>query len=185
MPASPIVILDRDGVINEESADYVKAVSEWRPIAGSLDAVAKLNHAGFRVVIATNQSGVGRSLFSYETLNQIHEHMTRELSAHGGFVDAVFFCTCLPSENCSCRKPSPGMLHDIVARTRCDLNSAVMIGDSLRDIEAARSAGVKPILVRTGNGQATEAELPQAWQVAVFDDLASAVEHITREPTAH
>jgi D-glycero-D-manno-heptose 1,7-bisphosphate phosphatase len=184
MASKRLVILDRDGVINHDSPTYVKSVKEWQPIRGSLDAIAKLNQAGFRVVVATNQSGVGRKLFTLEALSQIHEQMTRSLSAHGASVDAIFFCICTPEQNCNCRKPKPGMLLEIASRTGSDLSKAIMIGDSLRDVEAARATGAHATLVRTGNGATTEASLPSEWQVPVYDDLSAAAAAIVRNATS-
>ena len=168
-----LAILDRDGVINRDSEAYVKSPDEWHPIPGSLDAIARLNRAGIRVVIATNQSGLRRKLFTIETLNAIHARMARELAEFGGRVDAIFFCPCLPRDDCDCYKPKPGMLLEISARLRLPLDNVAMIGDSVRDIEAARAAGARPILVRTGNGLATLAANPRLG-VEVHDDLAAA-----------
>ena len=183
-----LVILDRDGVINQDSPDYIKSVAEWKPLPGSLDAIARLNQAGFTTVVATNQSGVGRGLFSSEVLAKIHEHMYQQLAAHGASVDAVFFCPCRPDDNCECRKPKPGLFYQIAERTHVKLASVPCIGDSLRDIEAARAADAIPILVRTGNGAKTEAELPAEWKVPVYDDLAAAadalVATVARDKTA-
>jgi D-glycero-D-manno-heptose 1,7-bisphosphate phosphatase len=177
-----LVILDRDGVINKDSPDYIKSVAEWIPLPGSLDAIGRLNQAGFHTVVATNQSGVARGLLDIEMLARIHEHMHQALAAHGATVDAVFFCPCGPDDECDCRKPKPGLLHQIAERTHTNLATVACIGDSRRDIEAARAAGAKPILVRTGNGVATEPELPSEWKVPVYDDLAAAAEALI---TAH
>jgi len=171
-----LVILDRDGVINEDSDEYIKSPSEWKPIRGSLEAIARLHRAGWRVVVATNQSGIARRLFDLDTLARIHQTMHQRVSASGGLIDAVFFCPHGPDDNCSCRKPLPGMLHDIASRLRIDLTGVPAIGDSLRDLQAAAAAGARPGLVKTGKGfgTANHPQLPAG--TVVYDDLFSAVE---------
>jgi len=169
-----LVILDRDGVINEDSDAYVKSVGEWRPIPGSLEAIARLNHAGWRVVVATNQSGVARGLFSMEHLNAIHQRLHAELTRLGGQLEGIYFCPHGPDDGCDCRKPAPGLLLEIAARHGVALPGLPCIGDSLRDLEAARAVGALPILVRTGKGRLTEEKLPASWNVAVHDDLGEA-----------
>ncbi len=173
-----LVILDRDGVINVDSDQFIKSPDEWKPIPGSLEAIARLNHTGFHVVVATNQSGVGRGLFDMATLNAIHDKMYRALSQHGGRIDAVFYCPCAADHNCECRKPKPGMLQEISQRFGIDLAGVPSVGDSLRDLQAAHAAGALPMLVRTGKGRKTEAagDLPPRTQV--FRDLAEAVKVI-------
>ncbi len=170
-----LVILDRDGVLNHDSADYIKSPEEWVPIPGSLEAVAQLNKAGYRVVVATNQSGLGRGLFSIDTLNRIHEKMHRYLSEAGACVDAVFFCPHGPRAGCDCRKPKPGMFLDISARFGMPLSGVPAIGDSLRDLQAAVAAGARPMLVRTGKGRETEGKLARSEfaDTPVYDDLAT------------
>ena len=170
-----LVILDRDGVINFDSDEYVKSPAEWRPIPGSLEAIAQLNRAGYRVVVATNQSGVGRGLFDIETLNAIHERMRAQLGEVGGSIDAIFFCPHRPQDDCACRKPKPGLLLDIAARLRVSLVGVPVIGDSRGDVESALAAGGRPILVRTGKGLRTLAEHGNPEDVPVYDDLAAAV----------
>lgn len=178
-----LVILDRDGVVNEDSDAYVKSAGEWRPIAGSLEAIARLNHAGYRVVIATNQSGIARGLFGMEELNAIHQRLHGELARLGGQLDGIYFCPHGPEDGCACRKPLPGLLHEIGARHSTDLAAVPTVGDSLRDIEAAWAVGARPILVRTGKGRATEARIPKGWGISCFDDLAAAVESlVTGDP---
>ena len=169
-------ILDRDGVINYDSPAFVKSPDEWQALPGSLEAIARLTQAGWRVVIATNQSGLARGLFSTETLTAIHAKMRQELLPLGGHVDAVFLCPHGPDDGCDCRKPKPGMLHEIAYRFDIDLTQVPVAGDSLRDLQAAAAAGCQPWLVLTGNGQKTleAGGLPPGTQVAA--SLAEAVE---------
>ena len=174
-----LVILDRDGVVNEDSDAYIKSPDEWIPIPGSLEAIARLNHAGYRVVIATNQSGVARGLFGMAELDAIHQKLHTALARLGGQVDGIYFCPHGPDDGCSCRKPRPGLLDEIRARHGIDLTGVPAIGDSLRDLEAARMVGATPILVRTGKGRSAEHQLPADWgPVAVYDDLAQAVQDL-------
>ena len=177
-----LVILDRDGVINFDSDQYIKSVEEWKPIPGSLQAIARLNHAGYRVVVATNQSGIGRGLFEMDTLNAIHEKMHKATALVGGRIDAVFFCPHTNTDNCECRKPKPGMLRQIAGRFNVDLTGVPAVGDSLRDLQAAAAVGARPLLVRTGKGVKTAAlpDLPPG--TPVFADLAAAVQHILAKP---
>ena len=146
-----LVILDRDGVINTDSEQYIKSPEEWTPIAGSLDAIARFTQAGFRVVVATNQSGVGRGLFDMATLNAMHDKMHKAVNQLGGRIDAVFFCPHAQDAGCACRKPRPGMLLEIAERFNVALAGVPAIGDSLRDLQAASAAGARPILVLTGD----------------------------------
>jgi D-glycero-D-manno-heptose 1,7-bisphosphate phosphatase len=171
-----LVILDRDGVINEDSDDYIKSPGEWHPVPGSLAAIARLHRAGWRVVVATNQSGVGRGLFDLDTLMRIHEKMCRTVRDAGGQIDAVFFCPHSPQDHCRCRKPQPGLLIDIAERLRIELTGVPLIGDSLRDLQAARTAGARPLLVKTGKGAATLQHPGLDPDVPVFRDLAGAVD---------
>lgn len=150
-----LIVLDRDGVINHDSAQFIKSPDEWRPIEGSLEAIARLNQEGYRVVVATNQSGVGRGLFDMATLNAIHAKMHRMLAAAGGRIDAVFFCPHPADSECECRKPRAGMLREIEQRFRVSLAGVPAVGDSLRDLLAAAEVGARPILVRTGKGEKT------------------------------
>ncbi len=173
-----LIILDRDGVINEDSDAYVKSPDEWAPIPGSLEAIARLHQAGYRVVIATNQSGIGRGLFDLETLNLIHRKMHRMVQESGGSIDAVFFCPDVDEANLY-RKPNPGMLLEIGRRLKCDLRGVPVVGDSVRDIRAARAASAWPLLVRTGKGAATVArEAESCANVLVFDDLAAVADYL-------
>ena len=175
-----LVILDRDGVINEDSDDYIKSPTEWKPIRGSLEAIARLHRAGWRVVVATNQSGISRKLFDLDTLARIHETMQRQVRDAGGMIDAVFFCPHGPDDNCDCRKPAPGMLHDIAMRLRTELAGVPAIGDSLRDIQAATAAGASPILVKTGKGSITVNNPELDSSIPVFNDLYSAVDSLLK-----
>jgi D-glycero-D-manno-heptose 1,7-bisphosphate phosphatase len=174
-----LVILDRDGVINFDSDLYIKSPDEWRPIPGSLDAIARLTQWGYRVVVATNQSGIGRGLFVMDTLNAIHDKMMRAVSQAGGRIDAVFFCPHTNADKCGCRKPKPGMLEEIAVRYNSDLEGVPAIGDSLRDLEAAVAVGAQPILVLTGKGKKTQTDPGLPAGTLVFADLAAAVTHLT------
>jgi D-glycero-D-manno-heptose 1,7-bisphosphate phosphatase len=168
-----LVILDRDGVINYDSAEYIKGPDEWRPIPGSLDAIARLTQSGWRVVVATNQSGIGRGLFDMATLNAIHAKMHRAVNQAGGRIEAVFYCPDTDQSQSPCRKPNPGMLHAIAERFNAELEQAPCVGDSLRDLQAAAAVGAQPILVLTGKGRKTRAagNLPEA--TTVYPDLAA------------
>ncbi|MBP6735681.1 MAG: D-glycero-beta-D-manno-heptose 1,7-bisphosphate 7-phosphatase, partial [Chromatiaceae bacterium] len=136
-----LIILDRDGVINQDSDDYIKSLEEWAPIPGSLDAMARLYHGGYRIAIASNQSGLGRGLFTIDDLNAIHRKLARELGSQGTQVEAIFFCPHAPDAKCTCRKPLPGLLHEIAARLQIDLAGVPCIGDSWRDLESALAVG--------------------------------------------
>lgn len=171
-----LVILDRDGVINEDSDAYIKSPSEWHPVPGSLEAMARLSRAGWRVVVATNQSGLARGLFTMDTLNAIHSKMRRQLADAGGNIDAVFVCSHGPDEGCRCRKPAAGLFEDIARRYEVSLNNVPAVGDSLRDLQAAVSQGCTPWLVRTGKGLRTleNGGLPPGTEVR--DNLAAIVD---------
>lgn len=175
-----LVILDRDGVINYDSDEYIKSPDEWEAIPNSLEAIAQLNRAGAHVFIVTNQSGVGRGLYDLDMLDQIHEKLLEELASVGGYVDEIFFCPHHPADGCACRKPKPGMLHKIRDQYEFDLADAFFIGDSFADVQAAISAGCEPLLVRTGNGEKTIADNPELSFVKNFADLAEAVEYILK-----
>ncbi len=170
-----LVILDRDGVINEDSDAFIKSPEEWQPIAGSLEAIARLNRADYRVVVATNQSGIARGLFSLDTLNRIHEKMHRALADVGGHIDAIFFCPHGPDDGCACRKPKAGLFRDIETRMGTSLLNVPAVGDSLRDLQAAQRVGARPCLVLTGKGKGTQQKLAGLGDVAVFDSLAGFV----------
>lgn len=169
-----LIILDRDGVINHDSDDFIKNPSEWEPIEGSLEAIARLNYAGYRVVVITNQSGIARGLLDVETLNRIHSKMRRMLAQVGGRIEAIMFCPHGPEDDCRCRKPHNGSFEDLAHRLRVNLENVPAVGDSLRDIQAAMESNARPILVKTGKGERTLADgIPQG--VEVFDDLAAVV----------
>ena len=171
-----LIILDRDGVINFDSDQFIKNPEEWRPIPGSLEAIARLNQAGYRVVVATNQSGIGRGLFDMPTLNAIHDKMHKACALAGARIDAVFFCPHAAEAHCQCRKPKSGMLEEIAARYNLgNLNDVPVVGDSLRDLQCATSLGGKLYLVLTGKGMKTQAAggLPEGTQV--FPDLSDVV----------
>lgn len=173
-----LVILDRDGTINHDSDQYIKSPEEFRPIKGSLEAIARLTQADYRIVVATNQSGIARGLFDTHTLLAIHERLQRAALQVGGRIDAFFFCPHAADSGCKCRKPAPGMLLEIATRFNVSLKDVYMVGDSRRDVEAAAAAGAKPVLVLTGKGKATreEGRLPAGTEV--FEDLAGFAEHV-------
>ncbi|MBL1142520.1 MAG: D-glycero-beta-D-manno-heptose 1,7-bisphosphate 7-phosphatase [Proteobacteria bacterium] len=170
-----LIILDRDGVINEDSDDYIKSPEEWHAIPGSLEAISTLSHNGYQVIIATNQSGIGRKLFTMDDLNAIHLKMKSHLAQYGGVIDAIFFCPHTPRDDCNCRKPKPGLYNDISQRLRIALNKVYCIGDKMTDVKAIQSAGGKPVLVRTGKGQSEidQGLVPEG--IPVYDNLASFV----------
>jgi D-glycero-D-manno-heptose 1,7-bisphosphate phosphatase len=173
---TPLVILDRDGTINHDSDDYIKSPEEWVALPGAIDAIAKLNHAGWRVVIASNQSGLGRGLFDVATLNLMHEKMNKALSKAGGRVDAIFYCPHTPDDNCTCRKPLPGLFEQIGERFGADLHEVHAVGDSLRDAQAAAACGCIPHLVLTGKGEQFVGQtLPDSFpvQTQVHSNLAA------------
>jgi D-glycero-D-manno-heptose 1,7-bisphosphate phosphatase len=169
-----LVVLDRDGVINADSDQYIKSPEEWTPIPGSLEAIARLTQAGFRVVVATNQSGLARGLFDMAKLNAMHNKMHKAVNQLGGRIDAVFFCAHAQDARCACRKPQPGMLLEIAERYGIALATVPVIGDSLRDLQAASAAGARPMLVLTGKGEKTlkAGGLPEG--TAVYQDRAAA-----------
>lgn len=171
-----LIILDRDGVINQDSDEFIKSADEFVPIPGSLEAIADLNHAGYTVVIATNQSGLARQYFDIDTLNKIHAKLHRQLKAFGGYIDAIFFCPHGPDDNCECRKPKAGMFQQIATRLNTPLNGVPAVGDSLRDLQAALAVGAQPILVRTGKGENTLADNNiDEMAIPVFADLSAVV----------
>jgi D-glycero-D-manno-heptose 1,7-bisphosphate phosphatase len=178
--AAKLVLLDRDGVINEDSGEFIKSVAEWRPIRGSLEAIAALNRAGFAIAVVTNQSGVGRKLFSEAVLRDIHRHMLTAITSAGGALAGVYYCPHTPEASCECRKPKAALLRQVERELACSLERVPFIGDRASDIQAAESVGARGILVRTGTGAATERELGDR-SIEVFDDLASAAATIIAE----
>jgi D-glycero-D-manno-heptose 1,7-bisphosphate phosphatase len=168
-----LVILDRDGTINRDSDQYIKSPAEWEPIPGSLEAIARLTQGDWRVVVATNQSGIARGLFDMATLNAIHAEMHRAVNQMGGRIDAIFFCPHAADASCECRKPKPGLLREIGARFGIELEGVPMIGDALRDVEAAAAVGAKPYLVLTGKGRKTREAGGLPAGTEIFEDLAA------------
>ena len=178
-----LIILDRDGVINQDSDDFIKSPAEWIPIPGSLEAIARLNQGGYRVVVATNQSGIARGLFDVKTLNAIHQKLHAAAHHAGAEVDAIFYCPHAADDNCDCRKPKPGMLQTVASRFSVSLKGVPNVGDSLRDLQAGYGVGCVPYLVLTGKGQRTRDKggLPPGTQV--FPDLASVVDSLLKDGT--
>ena len=174
-----LVILDRDGVINFDSDQYIKSPTEWRPLPGSIEAIARLYQNGYRVAVATNQSGIGRGLFDMATLNAINDKMMEMVFRQGGRIDALFFCPHTAAENCNCRKPRTGMFEEIALRFHTELKGVPCIGDSLKDLQAAEAVGGQPMLVLTGKGTRTHTEGGVPKKTLVFDDLADATRHLT------
>ncbi len=171
------VILDRDGVINHDSPAYIKNPDEWHLIPGSGSAISRLNQAGFRVAVATNQSGVARGLYDLNTLQAIHAKMRHHLADFNAHIDVLYFCPHGPEAKCECRKPKPGLFKQIAENCRFDLTHVPAIGDSLRDLQAAKAVGATPILVKTGKGEQTFMQLQAAGlgDVPVYNDLDAAV----------
>jgi D-glycero-D-manno-heptose 1,7-bisphosphate phosphatase len=166
-----LVILDRDGTINADSTEFIKTPDEWMPLPGALEAIARLNHAGWHVVVASNQSGLGRGLFDVASLNAMHAKMHKLLAAVGGRIDAVFYCPHTPDDNCTCRKPAPGLFEQIGERYGIDLKNVPVVGDATRDVVAGAAAGCEPHLVLTGNGAGYRGrELPAT---RVHEDLSA------------
>lgn len=168
-----LIILDRDGVINYDSPDYIKSPDEWIPIPGSIEAIAALTKAGNGVVIATNQSGVNRRLFSLEALNNIHQKMINAIESLGGKLEKIYFCPHSPNENCHCRKPKPGMLQQIQKDFNVKNNEMIYVGDSVKDFKVAKAVGCEFILVRTGNGKKTQKQLIENKELRIFEDLCA------------
>jgi D-glycero-D-manno-heptose 1,7-bisphosphate phosphatase len=174
-----LIILDRDGVINHDSDAFIKTPDEWKPIPGSLEAIAHLTQAGYRVVVATNQAGIGRGLLDMAALNAINDKMWKAANQAGGRIDAMFFCPHATTDNCDCRKPATGMFKEISQRFGVDLNDVPVIGDSLRDLQAASAIGAIPVLVLTGKGKKTKAGGGLPKNTRIFPDLAAAVDALT------
>jgi D-glycero-D-manno-heptose 1,7-bisphosphate phosphatase len=172
LSASKLIILDRDGVINEDRDDYVKSVDEWVPLPGSLEAIALLNQAGYQIAIATNQSGISRGYFTVNDLHAMHSKMEQLLKPLGGHIDSIFFCPHVDSHACDCRKPLPGLMKEIALRykrtgSKLPLLGVPIVGDSLRDLQAGIALGASPHLVLTGKGQKTltKGNLPEDTQI--------------------
>ena len=177
-----LIILDRDGVINHDSEAFIKNEDEWRPIPGSLEAIAALTKAGFTLAIASNQSGIARGLFDQAALDAMHAKMLGLVHEAGGHISRIVFCPHGPNEGCDCRKPRPGLLEQLAKHFDTSLAGVPVVGDALRDLEAAAAAGARPVLVRSGKGRKTEAALPERFAgVAVYDDLAAAARALIDE----
>jgi D-glycero-D-manno-heptose 1,7-bisphosphate phosphatase len=180
-----LIILDRDGVINRESDAYIKNPDEWQPIDGSLEAIARLSRAGYRVFVATNQSGLARGLFNIDTLNAIHRKMCDAVQQVGGHIEAILFCPHGPDDGCHCRKPKPGMYQEISQRCQISLKNVPIVGDSLRDLQAAIQVEARPILVRSGNGAKTMQQLDSNFsEVIDYKDLNTFAQQLIKESEA-
>jgi D-glycero-D-manno-heptose 1,7-bisphosphate phosphatase len=180
-----LVILDRDGVINEDSDDYIKSVDEWIPLPGAIDAIARLSNAGFDVVVATNQSGLGRGLFTLDDLEAMHQKLVTLVEQAGGRIAGIFYCPHTPEDECQCRKPKPGLLDAIAAEMGQPVAGCPIIGDSLRDLQAGVARGCRPILVKTGKGARTLTKLasdPICSSTVVVADLAAAADYLINSP---
>ena len=178
-----LIILGRDGILNEYRDDHVKAPAEWVPVPGALEAVSRLNHAGWHAVVATNQAGIGRGMIDMASVNLIHAHMNKLMQAQGARLDAVFFCPHTPEDQCECRKPQPGMMREIGRRYGIDLHQVPVAADTLRDLQAAHAAGCEPHLVRTGRAAGLDESQVEQWRqqvpgVRVHADLAALAEHL-------
>ncbi len=178
-----LIILGRDGILNEYRDDHVKAPAEWVPVPGALEAVSRLNHAGWHAVVATNQAGIGRGMIDMASVNLIHAHMNKLMQAQGARLDAVFFCPHTPEDQCECRKPQPGMMREIGRRYGIDLHQVPVAADTLRDLQAAHAAGCEPHLVRTGRAAGLDESQVEQWRqqvpgVRVHADLGALAEHL-------
>lgn len=171
------VLLDRDGVINFDSDDFIKSVDEWKPIPGSLEAIALFNNNSFKVVVITNQSGIGRGLYDEAALDEMHNKMLRLTRELGGEIETIYYCPHIPTDNCECRKPKPGLLNKFAEEKNRSLTDIYFVGDKLADIQAAETAGAKPILVKTGKGHATLIKNPEI-KHPVFENLYDAAKYI-------
>jgi len=187
----PLIVLDRDGVINEDSDDYIRSLADWRPLPGSLEAIADLSRAGYTVAIATNQSGLGRGYLGLDELEAIHARLCQQVEEEGGLVAGIFYCPHLPEDGCRCRKPATGLLAAMEAELGASPRGSFFIGDSLRDLQAALAYGCRPVLVRTGKGAATlqalqsgQATLAGWEEIPVYADLATAARAIIQQQPA-
>lgn len=179
-----IVILDRDGTLNYNSDEYIKSPEEWRPLPGALEAVGRMNHAGYHVVLAINQSGLGRGLLDVASLNAIHKHMLKQLAMVGGRIDAIFYCPHTSEDGCTCRKPLPGLIEQVVERFGIEIQDTPFVGDSLRDMQAAQAAGCQPHLVTTGRSEALRGSpLPATFpaETQVHTDLNAFVDVLLKK----
>ncbi|MEK7772566.1 MAG: D-glycero-beta-D-manno-heptose 1,7-bisphosphate 7-phosphatase [Pseudomonadota bacterium] len=176
-----LIILDQTGVINQSSDTFIKSPDEWIPIPGSLEAIARLTHSGYRIIIATNQSGIGRGLLDMATYNAINDKMYKAVNQAGGRIDAIFFCPHSSTDKCSCRKPATGLFDEIMQRYGVNLTNVPAIGDSLKDLQAAVAAGAIPILVLTGKGQTTRTEKEMPAHTQIFENLAMAVDALVAQ----
>lgn len=176
--AEKLIVLDRDGVINYDSDNYIKTVDEWIPLPGSMEAIGKLTQAGYKIAVATNQSGISRGYFSIETLNAMHDKMIKLADEHGGKFDFIAYCPHGPDDGCDCRKPLPGLIHQIENTLGLSVKECYMVGDSLRDLEAGVAAGMKPVLVKTGKGERTIEKGFQLGDVMIKQDLFELVESL-------
>ena len=178
MPKQRYVLLDRDGVINYDSDEFIKSPEQWLPIDGSLEAITLLNAHGYLVIVVTNQSGVARGLLDEAMLEEIHAKMRRLVNEKGGDIAAIYYCPHGADSDCECRKPKAGLLKAFAADFNADLTTIAVIGDSLRDVQAAEAVGAQPILVKTGKGQQTLLNNPQL-NIPIFENLYDAAKHIT------
>ena len=178
MASRELIILDRDGVINRDSKAFVKSAEEWQPLPGSIDAIARLSKGGYTLAVASNQSGLARGLFDRDALDAMHEKLHRLVGDAGGRIDRIVVCPHGPDDGCDCRKPNPGLLEQLGQHYGQSLDGVIVVGDSLRDLEAAAAVNARPVLVRTGNGSETERKLTgQLLDIDVFDSLADAADH--------
>lgn len=180
-------MLDRDGVVNQDSNEFIKSPAEWLPLPGSIEAIARLSRAGFLIAVATNQSGLARGLFDAGALSAIHDKFHTLVEQEGGYVAGIFFCPHGPEEGCGCRKPETGLLRQIEAEFDCRLRDCWFVGDSLRDLQAAQAHGCRPVLVRTGNGAVTQPMLESSGLggIEVFDDLRAVADVLLNQPQSN
>jgi D-glycero-D-manno-heptose 1,7-bisphosphate phosphatase len=176
-----LIILDRDGVINEDSDNYIRSPEEFIPLPGSLEAIARLHRAGYTIAVATNQSGIARGYFDVDTLNRMHEKLSQLLAAYGGQIDGIFYCPHGPDTHCECRKPKPGLLLDIKSRFNTVMQDVPVVGDSLRDLQSARAVGAKPVLVKTGKGERTINKHEGLDGVPIYNNLAAFVDELLKK----
>ena len=180
-----LIVLDRDGVINQDSDDYIRSLEEWHPIPGSIEAIAALSEAGYQVAIATNQSGLSRGYFDLDELERMHAHLRQLVEERGGAIAGIFYCPHLPEEGCDCRKPGTGLLQAIESELGESPRGCFFVGDSLKDLQAARSYGCRPLLVETGKGAGTarqlrsgNADIDEPGKIPIYRDLAAAATDI-------